>query len=447
MHLTIILDGYKDNYKHRNPASRIIMERIMTKGTEKKSAKVTTGGILLGRLALLKGLINDDQLVESLEVQKNFRKQGNPKELEEVLVHLNFLKEQQVSQLREMLQSPKYRTIGKYVIYRQLGAGAMGVVFLAKDKFTKRKVALKILPPSLAKNRRFIERFKREATATFNLEHKNLVQSFGLHKSGSFYYFAMEFIDGWTLREILSQKRVFEEKDALEIIREVTKALVYADRRNLVHRDIKPDNIMVTKDGVIKLCDLGLAKFLESDISLTQTGRAVGTPHYLSPEQARGEMDIDIRSDIYGLGVNLYLMITGKLPFNGPTAPVVLKKHILDQPTPPRKLNPDISPEVENLVLKMMAKRREDRFQKPTDLLREIDRLLGKNTLPALQQDGKGSKTITFASPRTPTSYSLPTNLRPKKSIRKAVKKEKKEYEYIPSPHNDSAKTIMIIII
>ena len=382
-----------------------------------KEKKKKNSGLLLGRLALEKHYITLDQLIEALEAQKSLKKQGKIKSLDEVLCQLGFLSESQVAQLKEKLKDPKNRTLGKYVILRELGAGAMGVVFLAKDKFTKRAVALKILPPSLAKNQRFIERFRREATATFNLEHKNLVQSFGLHTSGAFYYFAMEYIDGWTLREVLHQKKILDEKDALEIVREITKALVYADRRNLVHRDIKPDNIMITKDGTIKLCDLGLAKFLESDASITQTGRAVGTPHYLSPEQARGEANIDIRSDIYALGVNLYLMVTGRLPFNGPTAPVILKKHILDKPTPPREINPEISEEVERLILKMLEKKPENRFQKPTELLREIDRILGKDTLPDL---------VSVKSASTPTSYTLPTRLRPKLKTKRLERGEKR---------------------
>lgn len=428
----------------------------MSKDTDKKPKMVLTlGGILLGRMALLKNYITSDQMVEALEVQKSLRKQSKPQELEEVLKTLGYLNAAQVEKLQELLKEAKYRTIGKYLILRELGSGAMGVVFLAKDKFTKRPVAVKILPPSLAKNRRFIERFKREAIATFNLEHKNLVQSFGLHRSGDFYYFAMEFIDGCNLREIINKEKIIDEKVALEIVREVTKALVYADRRNLVHRDIKPDNIMITKDGIIKLCDLGLAKFLESDASLTQTGRAVGTPHYLSPEQARGEMDIDIRSDIYGLGVNFYLMVTGKLPFNGPTAPVVLKKHILDAPTPPRVVNPKISQDVEKLILTMMEKKRESRPQKPTDLLREVDHILGKGT--ALSPMTKITE-----SPRTPTSYSLPANLRPKKALKKALgerkdrkgKKDKKDKERsaelptLPTlTQENSTRLIMIVVI
>ncbi|RME02577.1 MAG: serine/threonine protein kinase [Planctomycetota bacterium] len=406
-------------------------------------------GFLLGRLAYLKNYITSEQLVEALELQKQLRKKGTPRDLDEILEkNLGYLDSAQVEKLRRLLKNEKYRTLGKkYLLIRQLGQGAMGVVFLAKNRHNQELVAVKILPPSLAKNQRFIERFKREATATEDLEHKHLLRSYGLKRSSGFYYFAMEYIDGCTLREYILKNKPVPERDALDIVAQITKALIYADRRGLVHRDIKPDNIMLTKDGVAKLCDLGLAKFLESDLSLTQTGRAVGTPHYLSPEQARGEEDIDIRSDIYGLGVNLYLMVTGKLPFNGPTAPIVLKKHIMDKPIPPRRLNPNISPEVEKLILKMMAKRREDRFQKPSDLLAAIRRILdGENghtpaqlsppttgTLPALKSSGR--KTVVLARRGAPARK------------KKSKEGEAKTMIYVPQTSFSSTKVLIFLVI
>jgi len=266
--------------------------------------------------------------------------------------------------------------IGGYEILAKLGEGGMGAVYKARQLSMQRIVALKILRPVFARDAEFLQRFVREARASAKLNHPNIMQGIDVGQDGDHHYFAMEYVEGLPVGKILSREGPMPEKRALDVVAQIAKGLEHAWKHNIIHRDIKPENIMITAKGEAKLCDLGLARGTGQDAAITQTGSIVGTPHYISPEQARGETRIDTRSDIYSLGVTLYNMLTGEAPFDGDTSAVVMAKHINEPVPDPRRLRADLSPTVAALVMTMMAKSPSDRPADPTELLEQIDLVL-----------------------------------------------------------------------
>jgi len=267
------------------------------------------------------------------------------------------------------------RVIAGYEIIRKLGTGAMGSVFLARQVSLDRTVALKILPKSMVRDKEFEERFIREARATAKLSHENIVHGIDAGRSGDVLYFAMEYVDGKSVRDIIRETGRLEEKQAVDIGLQMARALEHAGRSGLIHRDIKPDNILIGPGGVAKLCDLGLAKAEKGDASLTQDGFVVGTPHYIAPEQARGEPDLDARVDIYALGSTLYMMVTGQVPFDGPTSAIVMARHITDPFPDPRKIVPSLSAGLVTVMHRMVEKDKNDRYADATALREDLEAL------------------------------------------------------------------------
>ncbi len=310
---------------------------------------------------------------------------GVPEEFGKVLVKKGFISVAQLQKLEARVTPKQPTNIGGFEILSRLGRGGMGAVYKARQVSMDRLVALKVLPPVLAKDKNFIERFFREARAVAKLNHPNIVQGIDVGVADKFYYFAMEYVDGETVQQILGRDGAMKEKDALEIVLQVAQALHHAGRNDMIHRDVKPDNIMVTAGGVAKLCDLGLAKSLAGGSSVTQTGLAVGTPHYISPEQARGEDDVDVRADIYSLGASLYHMVVGTTPYSGSSAAVVMTKHLNDEVPDPRDARPELSMGLVRLIEKMMAKDRAERYQTPEDLIRDLGLVLSGKSPGAMR--------------------------------------------------------------
>ncbi len=265
--------------------------------------------------------------------------------------------------------------LGGFEILSKAGQGGMGVVYRARQKSLDRIVALKILPPKLAKDEMFVKRFQSEARAAAKFNHPNIVQVFDVGVDKNFNYLAMEYVDGKTVKQDLEARKRLPEKEALLVVRQVASALVYAEEVGIVHRDIKPDNIMISSKGVAKLADLGLAKQVsQSDESaLTLQGSTIGTPYYMSPEQVKGVRDIDIRSDLYSLGATLFHMVTGRTPFEGDTPAMVLVKHINEKAPDPRQLNAKLSEGCAKLVNKLLRKDRERRIQTAKELIEQVD--------------------------------------------------------------------------
>ena len=263
---------------------------------------------------------------------------------------------------------------GDYEILAELGAGGMGRVYRARDLTLERTVALKTLAPQFGSDAGFVQRFLKEARAAARLNHPNIVQIYDFGQVGDTYYLAMEYVDGHSLGAYLKRGH-FTERDAILVVRHACRALAVAHAEGLVHRDIKPDNLMLTSKGEVKLVDLGIAKRVDEDQNLTQTGQAVGTPHYISPEQIRGLRDIDARADIYSLGATLYHLVTGHTPFRGTSGALVMSMHLAQPLADPRTYRPELSEGICRVIRKTMAKERAERYPDADSLDRDLYRL------------------------------------------------------------------------
>jgi hypothetical protein len=289
------------------------------------------------------------------------------------------------------------KKLGGYEIIEQIGRGAMGTVFKARQLSVDRIVALKVLPPRLTKDPAFVDRFLRESRAAAKLNHPNVVQAIDAGQAGGYYFFAMEYVDGPGIDKVLARSGRLPEQRALEIIRDISHALNYAHTNaQLIHRDIKPSNILLTQDGMAKLADLGLAREMaDADSSLTKAGVAMGTPNYISPEQVRGDRDLDGRADIYALAATLFHLVTGKPPYEGGTATEVMASH-LHKPIPSaRQINPKVSTGTAELIRRGMAKQRERRYPTMRAFLDAVETILAQQ---AAQATGTSSAEATQAS-------------------------------------------------
>ena len=258
----------------------------------------------------------------------------------------------------------------RYEILEVIGTGGMAVVYKAMCHRLNRYVAVKILRDELANDEEFRKRFQTEAQAVAMLSHPNIVSVYDVSHSDGVEYIVMELIEGVTLMQYMKKKGALGWKEALHFAVQISKALEHAQEKGIVHRDIKPQNIMILKDGTIKVADFGIAA-LES-AQEKKSDQTVGSVHYIAPEQARGEQP-DPRSDIYSLGVVMYEMLTGKMPYDGDTAEQVAMKHITGHPVPPQELNPDIPEELAAITLKAMNSDINARYQSASELLRDLE--------------------------------------------------------------------------
>jgi eukaryotic-like serine/threonine-protein kinase len=256
---------------------------------------------------------------------------------------------------------------GRYELSHLVARGGMAEVYRARDQLLDRPVALKVLFPELSVDRSFVERFRREAQAAANLSHPNIVPVFDWGEDAGTYFIVMEFVDGRALSSILRTAGPLHPDRAAEIAADVAGALAYAHRHGVVHRDVKPGNVLITEEGTIKVTDFGIARAVNTEESLTQTGAVMGTATYFSPEQAEG-MGVDSRSDIYSLGVVLFEMVTGRPPFLGDTPVAVASKHVREHPPAPREVNPGVPPDLEAIILKCLAKSPDHRYATGDDL-------------------------------------------------------------------------------
>lgn len=265
------------------------------------------------------------------------------------------------------------KQIGGYKLVRRIGEGGMGEVYLAEQLTMHRTVALKILHNKWADDEEFRKRFLLEARAAGKLNHQNLIQVYDVNKYQGKYYFSMEFIDGVTVEDLIRHEGALPVEKVIDICMQVCQALKYLANHNIVHRDIKPANIMVTKDGTVKLGDFG---FIQSvwDAELMQEGTTIGTPDYISPEQARGERNLDVRSDIYSLGASLFHMLTGKTLFQG-SCSKVMRDHIETEPPKLEDLRKDLPKDLKRMLGKMTAKQPIDRYQTPDEVIKDLDLL------------------------------------------------------------------------
>ncbi|MGI8567524.1 MAG: protein kinase domain-containing protein [Pyrinomonadaceae bacterium] len=252
-------------------------------------------------------------------------------------------------------------TIGSYRIERKLGEGGMGAVYMGTDMMLEREVAIKALRPDLASQPPVVERFRSEAVTLAKLNHPNIATLYSFFRQGDEFFMVLEYVRGVTLHQLITSQGALPPDQALRLFRQMLDGIHHAHNSGIIHRDIKPGNVMLTESGTLKVLDFGIARILGA-ARMTKAGHLVGTVEYMSPEQVRG-LEIDARSDIYALGVLLYEMLTGRVPFLIENEFELMKAQIEQQPPPPRELNPAIPPEVEAVILRALAKDPNERYQ------------------------------------------------------------------------------------
>ena len=267
-----------------------------------------------------------------------------------------------------MKLEPGQRIGDRYTLIERIGSGGMADVWSADDTMLGRQVALKFLHERFAQDQQFVERFRREAQAAAGLQHPNVVGVYDRGEHAGSHWIAMEYVQGASLKDLIS--RGLSVAEAVEIVRQILAGARFAHERGIVHRDLKPHNVLVDADGRARVADFGIARAGASEI--TQTGSVLGTAQYLSPEQAQG-FEVTATSDLYSIGVILYEALTGQVPFQAETAVAIALKQVSEQPRRPRELNPQISPALEAVVLKALAKDPENRFQSAGEFLRALD--------------------------------------------------------------------------
>ena len=267
------------------------------------------------------------------------------------------------------------RTIAnRYEIINKTGVGGMATVYMAKDKVLNRNVAIKVLKDEFTTDDEFVKRFNSEAQSAASLSHPNIVSIYDVGNEDGIYYIVMELVRGKTLKQIITEEGALPWKWSVNIAMQIASALETAHKNNIVHRDIKPHNIIITEDGVAKVTDFGIAKAV-SNSTITAFGTTIGSVHYFSPEQAKGGYT-DAKSDIYSLGVVMYEMLTGKVPFDSDTSVSVALKHMQEPPVPPMQINENIPKAVNDIILKAMEKEPMARYQTATEMLRDLSQAL-----------------------------------------------------------------------
>ena len=336
----------------------------------------------LGKAVIEQGLATQAELRSCLDIVQSEGTGGDSsKTLSQVLVDNGVVTNSQIGRIKKTIEATKGQEIPGYQLLSKLGAGAMAMVFKARQISLDRIVAIKVLPRKLSENAEYVTMFYKEGKAAAKLNHANIVQAFDVGEAGGFHYFVMEFIEGHDLWDELQADgpyaRDFTERDALDVIIQIARALEHAHSHGLIHRDVKPKNIMLTMEGdtpIAKLADMGLARAAEDvESAKAEAGRAFGTPYYISPEQIRGEVDIDFRADIYSLGATFYHVVTGRVPFEAETPAAVMRKHLSEPLVPPDHINTALSAGVGEVIEVMMAKDRNRRYSSTSDLLLDLE--------------------------------------------------------------------------
>jgi serine/threonine protein kinase len=285
---------------------------------------------------------------------------------------------------------PTVQSVGNYDLIEKVAEGGMGTVYRARRRDDGEVVAIKIMPSHMASNAVLVKRFEQEFSAASRLDHPNIVRALDFGQSAGVPYLVMEFVEGESLGQKIQREGRLGETEAIRIVAQVAQGLHRAHKMNLVHRDIKPDNIMVMPDGTAKLTDLGLVKELEADLNLTKTGRGLGTPHFMAPEQFRDAKNAGLRCDIYALGATLYMMLTGELPFKSSGPLDAWMKKMGNDLVSPRQLVPSLSERIDWAIRRAMSA---DPEKRPSSCREFVEDLTGKSTrkLPAMGETPAGN--------------------------------------------------------
>jgi eukaryotic-like serine/threonine-protein kinase len=306
---------------------------------------------------------------------------------------------------------------GRYRVEARIGAGGMAEVFRGFDTVLNRTVAIKILNTQFAKDKAFVERFKREAQAAARLNHPNIVGVYDHGSDDGTQYIIMEFIEGRTLADALGAGKLPTPMQSAEVAERICDALTAAHAQGVIHRDIKPENVMVTRDGTVKVTDFGIARLMTTPETAPQTSSVLGTASYLSPEQAQG-LPVDARSDLYSVGAVLFEMLTGRPPFTGESPVAIAYKQVNEAPVPPSQVSPDVPSSLDPVVMRALAKNPANRYQSAAEFAEDLDRVRhGQPVLatPLLPAEGEATQVIS----RSDSTQVLPPQAEPAGSARK----------------------------
>jgi len=302
------------------------------------------------------------------------------------------------------------REIAGCQLVRKLGQGAMGAVYLATQLSLRRTVAFKVLDPKFSRDLTYIERFEREAQAAARLTHFNIVQVYDYGREDDLYYIVNEYVDGGTVQDLIDAEGALPLETAIDLMLQTCRGLTVAQESGIMHRDIKPENLMLTRDRVIKIADFGLAKVVDDNATVTQSGMIVGTPFYMSPEQAKG-LILDSRSDIYSLGITFFHMITGQLPFDADSVIGVLLKQISAERPDPVAINPSLPNAVGPLTIKMIARDPHERYQTFREVITALEQLAAKlREAPEPAAEAAAPKPVELPSDRAARYKMLPAS-------------------------------------
>ncbi|WP_130863520.1 Stk1 family PASTA domain-containing Ser/Thr kinase [Bacilliculturomica massiliensis] len=311
---------------------------------------------------------------------------------------------------------------GRYELIEKVGEGGMAVVYKARDRLLNRFVAVKILKPEFTKDLKFIESFRRESQAAASLTHPNIVNVYDVGKEGNIHYIVMEYIEGKVLSDLVREEGAMDPRKAVSVAKQIASALSLAHKNHIIHRDVKPHNILMTEDGVAKITDFGIAKAISNaTIVGNQTGTIMGSVHYFSPEQARGGY-VDEKSDIYSLGIVLYEMLTGKVPFDADNPVAVAVMHMNEEMVPPSQIVPSIPPDVEAIVMKATSKYQVNRYKSADEMLTALNLA---NYHPAVRGGSETDETALTVTPGQKV-----TKTEPKEGVKEDMGKDKKKKKF-----------------
>ena len=328
----------------------------------------------LAHALISRGLVTRE---ETQPCRSNANTRGGAEAFLNRLVKAGCLTPNQARRAVQEMSALLHQQIPGYQLMEKLGHGSMGTVYKARQLSMNRLVAVKMMHPRLAAKSDLLERLTHEAHLAAKLSHNNIVQAIDVGSAGALHYFVMEYVQGTTIKQQLETGKIYTEKEAVDIVLQVAQALQHAHRRGLIHRDVKPGNIILTSDGIAKLADLGMARETkDEEMAKAEKGMTIGTPFYISPEQIHGQEDIDARADIYSLGATFYHMVTGQPPFPGNKVEAVLQGHLETELTPPDHLKTELSSGLGEVVEFMMSKDRRQRYRTADDLIIDLERLL-----------------------------------------------------------------------
>jgi serine/threonine protein kinase len=303
---------------------------------------------------------------------------STPPTFEQVLLNNQVVTPAQLRRLRSWIEQRGKQQIPGYRLVERLGSGSMGTVYKAIQLSLDRTVAIKVLNLELTRSEAFVKRFHDEGRIAAKLNHPNIIAAIDVGHSGEYHYFVMEYVQGRTVQQMLDEDIDVEEQEAVRIMHAVARGLAHAHAAGLIHRDVKPSNIMIGQDGVAKLADMGLAQFASADEPQQQEKgkrRIFGTPYYMSPEQIRSLPDLDFRTDLYSFGATFYHMVTGRVPFDAPDPVAVMRKHLGERYELPESVNPRLSTGVSQVIQACMKRRREKRYAATTELVGDLEAL------------------------------------------------------------------------